>query len=260
MLKEVITVVKKVAQQEIMPRYLQVARQIKADGSSYTEADVATQKALLKALREIRPGAIMGEEMTREEQEKQWHEGMNGLWSVDPIDGTSNFLKGLPYFCISVAWMVQGKSVMGVVYNPVSDEMFYAEKGRGAFLNDRLLPINRNVSELSSAVANVDLKRLHKKLAVEVAAHPPYASQRNYGACALEWCYTAAGYFDLYLHGGQKPWDYAAGCLILEEAGGYMSGLVNDDYWSGSPWRRSVIAALERDLFLEWRNWVRAHQ
>ena len=97
-------------------------------------------------------------------------------------------------------------------------------------------------------------------MASKVAANPPYASQRNYGACALEWCYTAAGYFDLYLHGGQKPWDYAAGCLILEEAGGHKCGFNQDEYWTGEPWRRSVIAALDPDLFAQWRDWVREHQ
>lgn len=264
MLNEVIAAVRKVAQQEIMPRYMQVARKVKSDGSSFTEADVAAQEVLLQALQAIRQGAFMGEEMSLEEQEAQWLKAVtgsvDGLWSVDPIDGTSNFLNGLPYFAISVAWMVQGKSVLGVVYNPVSDEMFYAEKARGAFLNNKPLPMKRHNAVLSSAIANVDLKRLHKKLATEVAAHPPYASQRNYGACALEWCYTAAGYFDLYLHGGQKPWDYAAGSLILEEAGGHMSGFEHDDYWAGSPWRRSVIAALDADLFRQWRNWIREHK
>jgi len=259
-LKDVIAAVREVARQEIMPRFLRVSRQIKADGSAFTEADLAAQEMLLESLQKILPCAVMGEEMSPEEQEIQWIKGENGLWSVDPIDGTSNFLNGLPYFAISVALMKQGKSVLGVIYNPVSNEMFYAERGCGAFLNGARLPIKHNVSDLSNAVANVDLKRLHKRLASEVAATPPYASQRNYGACALEWCYTAAGYFDLYLHGGQKPWDYAAGSLILEEAGGFMSGFENDDYWSGSPWRRSVIAALDRDLFLQWRDWVRAHQ
>lgn len=259
-LNEVITAVRDVADQEIMPRFLHVSRQIKDDGSTFTEADIAAQKMLFESLQKIRACAVMGEEMPREEQEIQWAKGEDGLWSIDPIDGTSNFLNGLPYFAVSVALMKQGKSVLGVIYNPVTNEMFYAERGRGAFLNDQRLPIKRNASELSSAVANVDLKRLHKKFAAVVAAAPPYASQRNYGACALEWCYTAAGYFDLYLHGGQKPWDYAAGSLILEEAGGFMAGFEDDDYWAGSPWCRSVIAALDKDLFVQWRDWVRAHQ
>ncbi|SET42263.1 myo-inositol-1(or 4)-monophosphatase [Nitrosomonas marina] len=264
MLNDVIAAVRKVAREEVMPRYLQVARRIKTDGSSYSDADVAAQAALFDALRAIRPGAVMGEEMSEDEQRAQWLQGINGesdgLWSIDPIDGTSNFLNGLPYFAISVAWMRQGKSVLGVIYNPATNEMFYAERGRGAFLNDKRLPIKQHASTLSTAIANVDLKRLHKKLAIEIAANPPYASQRNYGACALEWCYTAAGFFDLYLHGGQKPWDYAAGSLILEEAGGAMSGFEYDDYWAGSPWRRSVVAALDANLFVQWRKWVREHQ
>ena len=136
MLEKVITAVREVAQQVIMPRYLQVDRQIKSDGSFFTEADVAAQQALLEKLQAIHPAAAMGEEMTEQEQEAQWIKGQSGLWSIDPIDGTSNFLNGLPYFAISVAFMEQGKSVLGVIYNPVTDEMFYATKGGGAFLNN----------------------------------------------------------------------------------------------------------------------------
>jgi len=260
-LDEVIAAVRAVAEQEIMPRYLLVDRQLKEDGSFCTEADIAAQKALASKLQEICPDAvIMGEEMTQQEQVEQWAKGDAGLWSIDPIDGTSNFLNGLPYFAVSVAFMQQGRSTLGVIYNPVADEMFYAVKGGGAFLNGKALPLKKHVPILPNAMANVDLKRLDQKLSEHVAAYPPYASQRNYGACTLEWCYTAAGYFDLYLHGGQKPWDYAAGSLILEEAGGQMCCLNHDDYWAGSLWQRSVIAALDPGLFEQWRDWVRSHQ
>ena len=260
MLDKVITIVREVAQKVIMPRYFQVERQLKADGSFFSEADIAAQNALLQELQKIHPVAAMGEEMSKQEQETQWIKGRAGLWSVDPIDGTSNFLNGLPYFAISVALMQQGKTVLGVIYNPVSDEMFYATKGGGAFLNGIALPLKKYVPKLSRAMANVDLKRLDRKFAAKIAAYPPYASQRNYGACALEWCYTAAGYFDLYLHGGQKPWDYAAGSLILEESGGRMCGFDYDDYWAGSPWKRSVIAASDPGLFIQWRDWVRSNR
>ena len=259
MLEQVIAVVKEVAQEEIMPRYMQVVRQLKADGSLYTEADLIAQDALLDKLYRIYPVAVMGEEMTDQQQHAQWEAGDGGLWSVDPIDGTSNFFNGLPFFGISVALMRKGRSVLGVIYNPVTKELFYAEKGKGAYLNGMPLPLRKRQTHLRTAIANVDLKRLDPKLAEKIATYPPYASQRNYGACALEWCYTAAGYFDLYLHGGQKPWDYAAGSLILEEAGGFMCGFDQDDYWAGSPWRRSVIAALDPVLFAQWRDWVRAH-
>lgn len=260
MLDAVIAAVKTVAQQEIMPRYLCVARQHKSDGSLFTEADLAVQEALSDALRKIYPGTVVGEEMPEQQQVEQWLAGDAGLWCMDPIDGTSNFVNGLPYFAVSVALMRQGRSVLGVVYDPVADEIFYAEKGKGAYLNGVKLPIRTQVPALSSAMANVDLKRLDRKLAQAISSVPPYSSQRNYGASALEWCYTAAGRFDLYLHGGQKLWDYAAGCLILEEAGGRMCGFDQDDFWAEPLWQRSVIAALDPGLFLQWRDWVRAHR
>ena len=260
MLQDVISRVKAVAEQEIVPRYLKVARQRKADGSLFTDADLATQEALSRELRKIYPGAVVGEEMSEREQINQWLTGDAGLWCVDPIDGTSNFVNGLPYFAISVALMRKGRSVLGVVYNPVADEMFYAEQGGGAFLNGEKLPIKEHVPPFRSAIANVDLKRLGPKLAQSICSHQPFSSQRNYGSCALEWCYTAAGRFDLYLHGGQKLWDYAAGCLILKEAGGHMCGFSEDDFWAEPLWQRSAIAALDKGLFEQWRDWVRAHR
>ncbi len=260
MLDAVIAAVKAVAQQEILPRYLRVARQRKADGSLFTEADVITQEALSRELCKIFPGPVVGEEMTEQEQIDRWHAGDAGLWCMDPIDGTSNFVNGLPYFAVSVALMREGRSVLGVVYNPVADEMFYAEKGKGAYLNGEKLPIKEHVPALRSAIANVDLKRLGEKLAKSICSARPFSSQRNYGSCSLEWCYTAAGRFDLYLHGGQKLWDYAAGCLILEEAGGHMCGFDHDDFWAGPLWQRSAIAALDPGLFMQWRDWVRAHR
>ncbi len=257
MLEQVITIVKRVAEKDVMPRFMQVSRQHKGDGSFYTEADLAAQASLVAELTKLYPVVVMGEEMSQQQQLQCWEDGAAGLWSIDPIDGTSNFYNGIPYFAISVALMQNGRGLLGVIYNPATKELFYAERGKGAFLNGIALPIRKSTASLPSAVANVDLKRLSRKLAAKVAANPPYASQRNYGACALEWCYTAAGYFDLYLHGGQKPWDYAAGSLILEEAGGHMCGFEHDDYWLQTPWQRSVIAALDLQLFEQWRGWVR---
>lgn len=259
MLEQVIAAVREVACKEIMPRYLRVERICKADGSFYTDADMTAQINLIESLHKIYPAAMIGEEMAETEQLEQWKNGQEALWSIDPIDGTSNFINGLPYFAVSVALMREGRSVLGVVYNPATDELFYAEQGKGAFLNGRTLPLSRRKISLQSAIANVDLKRLKRNLAEAIIAAPPYASQRNYGACTLEWCYTAAGYFDLYLHGGQKPWDYAAGCVILEEAGGNRCSLDKDDYWTSDPWSRSVIAAQDHDLFVQWRDWVRAY-
>lgn len=258
MLNQVIALVRQVARDEVMPRYLKVAHSHKTDGSMCTEADVACQHALTAGLREIAPYPVLGEEMTEEEQIALWAEGTEGLWCIDPIDGTSNFVNGIPYFALSVALMKNGKSILGVIYDPVADEMFYAERGRGAFLDGESLPISTRAPNLRRSLAAVELKRINDNITAQIALHPPYSSQRNFGASTLDWCYVAAGRFDVYLHGGQKLWDYAAGCLILEEAGGHCCTLTHDDFWADSPWQRAVIAALGNDLFNEWRAWIQA--
>jgi myo-inositol-1(or 4)-monophosphatase len=258
LLESVLAVVREVAEREIMPRFLKVAHSRKADGSLFTEADLASQEALGAGLRSIADVPVVAEEMTQQEQTEQWLMGETGLWCVDPIDGTSNFVNGLPYFAVSVALMRYGRPVLGVVYDPVADEAFYAARAQGAYLNGERLPIKNHVPTLENAMAGVDLKRLDRTLARHLATTPPYMSQRNFGASTLEWCYAAAGRFDIYLHGGQKLWDYAAGALIFAEAGGQLCSLDSDDFWAAPLWRRSVIAALDPALFDAWRAWLRA--
>lgn len=257
MLQSVIETVKSVARAEIMPRYLKVAHQHKSDGSLCTEADLSAQAALGEALHRIADCPVLGEEMPVSLQRELWQAGADGLWCIDPVDGTSNFVNGLPYFAVSVALLRGGRPVLGVVYDPVADEMFYAEKGAGAFLNGEALPIKERSPALRGAMAGVDFKRLDRRLAVQLASFPPFSSQRNFGASTLDWCYIAAGRFDIYLHGGQKLWDYAGGALILEEAGGHMCTLASDDFWVDEVWERSVIAAVNPNLFHAWKTWIR---
>ena len=123
---QVIQTLRNIAQTEVMPRFLRVESTRKSDGTLFTEADLATQQALARCLPEILPYPVLGEEMTPDEQHALWDANPDGLWVVDPIDGTTNFIHGLPYFAISVALMRQGRSELGVIYNPVSNEMFYA--------------------------------------------------------------------------------------------------------------------------------------
>ena len=251
-------IVRNVAAREIMPRYRKVAHSRKADGTLLTDADLAAQAALSEQLRAAAALPFVAEEMTEEHQAEQWLAGDSGLWCVDPIDGTSNFVNGLPYFAISVALMQSGRPVVGVVYDPVADEMFSAADGRGAFLNGERLPIKAHVPTFAGAMAGIDFKRIDARLARVLATAPPFMSQRSFGASTLEWCYAAAGRFDLYLHGGQKLWDYAAGALIMAEAGGRYSSLDHDDFWAAPLWRRSVVAALDAALFAAWLAWLRA--
>jgi myo-inositol-1(or 4)-monophosphatase len=257
LLAPAVAIVRETAAREIMPRYRKVAHSRKADGSLLTEADIAAQEALVARLRGVLDAPVLAEEMSQQNQVEQWLSGESGLWCVDPIDGTSNFVNGLPYFAISVALMKNGRPLLGIVFDPVADEMFTATHGAGAHLNGERLPIKTYRPALKNAMAGVDFKRLDRRLAQHLAMSPPYMSQRNYGASTLEWCYAAAGRFDVYLHGGQKLWDYAAGALIFSESGGSVCSLEHDDFWAAPLWRRSAIAALDPALFADWKVWLR---
>ncbi|MBQ7627150.1 MAG: inositol monophosphatase family protein, partial [Rhodocyclaceae bacterium] len=205
-------------------------------------------------------GAVLGEEMTPDEQARCWGEGSKGsMWCIDPIDGTTNFANGIPFFGVSVAWMVEHESRIGLVHNPVTGESFYAARGAGAFLNGEELPLRPCCEALSDAVAGVDFKRIGPRLGDDLAVRPPYYSQRNFGSSALEWCFLAAGRLDVYIHGGQKLWDYAAGHLILAEAGGACATFDGGTLMAGPDVKRSVIAATSPALFAEWRNWIANH-
>ena len=252
------SMVRDIARAEILPRYLNSARNRKADGSLFTEADMASQQRFSEALPAFLPGAVLGEEMTAAEQAALWKEGARGLWCIDPIDGTTNFANGIPLFAVSIAYLIEHEPVIGVVYNPITDESFYAARGAGAFLNGAELPLRAGATELRDAVAGVDFKRISHHLGDELAVRPPYYSQRNFGSSALEWCFVAAGRLDVYLHGGQMLWDYAAGRLILAEAGGVAEALDGGVLMSGPAIKRGVIAATSPALFTEWSAWVKA--
>lgn len=250
---------KEAAKTEITPRYHHNQARMKADGSLVTEADLAVQNRVAALLAERWPEIpLLGEEMGQEAQRGVLETGR--FWCLDPLDGTTNFSSGLPYFCISIALIEGGRVVSGVVYDPVRDECFRADEGQGAWLNDERLEFAASPASLRESVAIVDLKRLGPDLVMRLARSSPYRSQRNFGAVALEWCWMAAGRASLYLHGSQKLWDYAAGTLILGEAGG-RSALF--DGLEGAPSEgltlvpKAAIGAASPGLFREWEQWVR---
>ena len=248
--------VRVVAQQILVPRFADVQRRVKLDGSVVTDVDHAMQNRLQAELAEHWPQyAFLGEETPASERAGLVNGTDKGMWCVDPLDGTTNYAAGVPFFSVSLALLIQGRPLLGVVYDPVRDECFTAQKGRGAWLNDKALG-TRSLTPLSleRSVAAVDFKRLSAPLAVRLATQHPYGSQRNFGACSLEWCWLAAGRFHVYLHGGQKPWDYAAGCLILSEAGGRALTLEGEDIFAAGLTTRSVAAALDPVLFAAWRE------
>jgi myo-inositol-1(or 4)-monophosphatase len=199
---------------------------------------------------------MLGEEMDEPTQRRLLHSDAPGLWCVDPLDGTSNFAAGIPFFAVSVALLKNGQPVLGVVYDPLRRECFWAAQGRGAWCNDaRLLARKTNVS-LAQTVALIDFKRLDATLARRLAEQPPYSSQRSFGSVALDWCWIAAGRGHIYLHGKQRIWDYAAGSLILAEAGGYAVTLAGEAVYRADIAPRSAVAALDERLFQAWCAWL----
>lgn len=241
-----------IAEAEVLTRYQHPDVTRKADGSLVTDADFAVQAALVEALSARWPDIpLMGEEMTRQQQQALT-EG-DSYWCVDPLDGTTNYASGLPYFAISLALVVAGQVVLGVVYDPVRRECFRAERGGGAWLNDQPLSLLRAPQRLGDCIALVDLKRLAPELARHLADAPPYRSQRCFGAIALEWCWLAAGRAHLNLHGGQKLWDYAAGRLIFTEAGGVVADPLQGRLGLAV---QAAVGAVDQRLFEQWQAWL----
>jgi len=229
----------------------------KDDGSVVTPADFAMQDRLEKELKQHWPRYnILGEEMSEEEQLAVIETG-EGYWCIDPLDGTSNYAAGLPFFAVSIALIINRQQQLGMIYDPVRDEMFTAIKGQGAFLNGITLdPSQMKFTENKPIVAEIDLKRLPEKLVVKLVTERIFASQRNIGSSAIDWCWMAAGRFDIYLHGGQKLWDYAAGSLIFAEAGGHSVSLDDEAVFRGQLEVRSVLACYDDKLFKHWYEWI----
>ena len=203
---------------------------IKGPGDFVSQADLRAENTLREELNRARPGyAFLMEES-----------GMSGSanwawrWIVDPLDGTSNFLHGIPQWCISVALERRlpdggAEIAAGMIYNPVHDEMFWAERGGGAFLNERRLRVSarREFRDALLAtgipfasVAGANRLAFARTLGVLM---PQVAGIRRFGAAALDLAWVAAGRFDGYWELGLKPWDMAAGLLIVREAGGFVT-------------------------------------
>ena len=247
------------ANEELLPRFAEVARTHKTDGSIVTAADISMQEVVRRALQEKWPQyGFLGEEMKESEQQACWDNPGSGIWCLDPLDGTSNFATGIPFFSVSLALIVGGDPVLGVVLDPTRNECFMAERGNGAWLNGVVLNADVPHVPLQRSIAVVDFKRLSDDLAARLGAEPPYGSQRNFGSSALDWCWLAADRYQVYVHGGQKLWDFAAGSLIFEEAGGQAMTLNGECVYCGDFEPRSVVAALDSRTFEQWWDWISA--
>jgi myo-inositol-1(or 4)-monophosphatase len=154
-------------------------------------------------------------------------------WIVDPLDGTTNFLHGIPQFAISIGLQREGTMIAGLIYNPANDDLYIAERGKGAFLNDQRLRVagRRNLAECVIAcglphIGRGDLELSRAEL-TEIQAR--VAGLRRFGAASLDMAFVASGRLDGYWERNLQPWDLAAGQIILREAGGIVSGIEGDD-------------------------------
>jgi myo-inositol-1(or 4)-monophosphatase len=196
---------------------------LKGPANFVTAADRRAEETLYTELGKARPGyGFLGEEGGRREGTDKSH-----TWIVDPLDGTTNFLHGIPHFAISIGLARDDTVVAGVIYNPANDELYTAERGKGAFLNDQRLRVAARKRLADSVVAcglphlgRGDLALGRRELG---QVQERVAGLRRFGAAALDLAFVAAGRFDGYWERDMSPWDLAAGILMVRESGGFIT-------------------------------------
>lgn len=184
-----------------------------------SNADTFAEKNIREELEKARPGFSFLMEESGEVQ----GEDPNNRWIIDPLDGTFNFLRGFPHFCISIAHEKDGKINAGLIYAPLTDEIFWAENGSGAFLNQTRLRVSTREDMNEALVATHPTDKFPE-------AVKRFGSVRITGSTALDLAYVAAGRFDGFFVNRFSPWDVAAGSIIIQEAGGYIES------YEGKPW------------------------
>jgi myo-inositol-1(or 4)-monophosphatase len=223
---------------------------LKGPANFVTKADRRAEQVVREELAKARPtyGFLM-----EESGEVAGTDGQH-RWVIDPIDGTTNFIHGIPHFAVSIGLERAGEAVAGVIYNPNTDELFVAEKGRGAFLNDRRLRVAAR-KVLSDSVIACGIPHLargdHPKFRAELTRlQAKAAGIRRFGAASLDLAWVAAGRIDGYWERGLSPWDLCAGIVIVREAG----GLIGDcDASEADPMKTGDVLAANGDLFPQIR-------
>jgi myo-inositol-1(or 4)-monophosphatase len=207
--------------------HLQVS--LKGPANFVSLADKRAEEMLYSDLDKARPGyGFIGEEGGDRAGADKSH-----TWIVDPLDGTTNFLHGIPQFAISIALQREGTIIAGVIYNPANEELYIAERGKGAFLNDQRLRVagRRKLNECVIACGLPHIGRGdHEMSRLEMTAiQDRVAGLRRFGAASLDMAFIASGRLDGYWERNLQPWDIAAGLIMVRESGGIVSGIEGDD-------------------------------
>jgi len=198
----------------------------KKDNSLVTNIDKQAESIIHKILRSGSPHGIIGEEGTRQSAE-------NGtFWIIDPIDGTTNFVRNIPLFCVSIALIQHSRILVGVTYQPMTNACYYAEAGKGAYLNGEKLTVSA-AGQDGAGVIMLEHGRdpaSKKRNAILFERLGETYTLRKFGTSALELCYVAAGLTDAFISSGDQLWDFAAGIVLVKEAGGIFTD------WRGQEW------------------------
>ena len=194
-----------------------------------TEVDHAAERIIIDTLLSAYPGhGIWAEESGREMGAKD----SDYVWIIDPLDGTTNFIHGLPVYCVSIALAVRGKVEQAVVYDPTRNDLFTATKGRGAYLNERRIRVSKRNQLKESLISTGFPFRpgddFNRYLAMMGEVMQRTAGLRRPGAAALDLAYVAAGYTEGFFETGLQPWDVAAGSLLVSEAGGLVGNFTGE--------------------------------
>ncbi|MFA6302211.1 MAG: inositol monophosphatase family protein [Legionella sp.] len=194
----------------------------------FSDVDVKAEQSIISTIHKAYPGhSIMAEESGNHEGEEEI------VWIIDPLDGTSNYLHGFPFFCVSIAVKIKGRIEHGVIYDPLRHECFIASRGRGARLNNRRIRVSKqtllSAALLGTGVPFRDLALAQRYLPSFQALMGKCAGVRRTGAAALDLAYVASGRLDGFWELGLKPWDIAAGTLLIREAGGMVSDTQGGD-------------------------------
>ncbi len=215
-----------------------------------TEADHAADKAILKVIQSEFPShGIVSEESVEKVSDSEYK------WIIDPIDGTVNFANGIPICCVSIGLEHNGKMLMGAVYNPIMNEFFFAERGKGAPLNDKKISVSDKKEVLTSCLVTgfpyTYLEQPNGPIQVFARLIKKGIPVRRLGSAATDLCWVAAGRFDGFYEHQLNAWDSAAGFLIVEEAGGKVTDLSGGPY---SPYQPGIIATNGgiHDELVEW--------
>ena len=216
---------------------LQVSK--KAPGDFVSSADKRTEKILIEELQKAHPDyGIITEETGLINKSN-----IKNRWIIDPIDGTMNFLNSIPQFAISVGYEEDGEIKCGVIFNPITNEMFYAEKGNGAFLNNTRIRVSNNKKLNDALIVTGGPKqssKIKKKIFSEyINVSMQVSNVRKLGSAALDMAYVASGRFDGYWQRELNYWDIAAGIIIVKEAGGFIDFFEED---ANLPFKRNIIA------------------